>query len=73
METPEASFVLHTCGSHESFVNELVYENPACSSSGTDTLTWTPDDSTPNMVYYQVGLMPAPLNFTRSIIISQLK
>ena len=58
METPAARTALNDCGSFQEYLAGLSRES--CATMSIDDInrepgfTWTPDDTTPNTVYYQV-------------------
>lgn len=50
-ENSAAETLRQTCASFESYFSGL---NFTCHSGPAGRLIWTPDESTPNLVYYQV-------------------
>ena len=50
-ESEAATRVRTTCGSLEEYQDELTM---TCGSTSPGKLVWTPDDDTPDVVYYQV-------------------
>lgn len=51
METATSGIIRQTCDTYENYVGSL---NMMCVSGTPGTLVWTPDESTPDLVYYQV-------------------
>ncbi len=45
-----------SCSSLEDYLENLDAGNPTCDPGQPGIFTWTPDDSTPDEVYYQVYL-----------------
>ena len=54
-ESAAASNIRDTCGSMEQYIAEIRKEEPVCADGEPGTFTWTPDDNTPDVVYYQVS------------------
>ena len=50
-ETGESESIRQTCKSYEEYISSL---NSTCQAGEPGRLIWTPDDDTPNLVYYQV-------------------
>ena len=58
METSSSGDVADTCSSSlEDYLNTLAV---SCEGDESEVgiLTWTPDENTPDVVYYQVGPIP---------------
>ena len=61
-ESQEASNIRDTCGSIESYLGVVTSGEPICEEGNSSTFeegnsttfTWTPDEDTPDVVYYQV-------------------
>jgi len=51
METGSSSNIRQSCSPLQSYLTSL---SSSCNSGDPGTLIWTPDESTPNTVYYQV-------------------
>ena len=43
------------CGSKEKYLMTIFQSEPNCHSGVHGALTWTPDENTPDVVYYQVS------------------
>ena len=54
-ESAAARTSRETCGSLSDYLGELSTAGPMCESGEPGILTWTPDEDTPNVVYYQVS------------------
>ena len=53
METEASETTRQTCGDLQMYIDTL--ETPAsCNSGEPGKLVWTPDENTPDLVYYQV-------------------
>ncbi len=52
-QTPAAGDILNTCGPQDKYMENLA-KRPCTSEGSPGYFTWTPDDTTPNTVYYQV-------------------
>ena len=50
-ESPEATETLSNCGTREQYQQQLTL---SCRPGEPGMITWTPDDNTPNTVYYEV-------------------
>ena len=50
-ETGESERMRQSCGSYDDYINSL---GSMCQPGDPGELIWTPDDSTPDRVYYQV-------------------
>ena len=53
-ESQEARNIRETCGTFDEYMSEVVSQEPPCASGTSGIVTWTPDETTPNLVYYQV-------------------
>ena len=49
-ESPEATETLSNCGTREQYQQQLTL---SCRPGEPGMITWTPDDNTPNTVYYE--------------------
>ncbi len=54
-ESQTASTIRETCNNGvEDYLREVTSEEPTCETGTSASFTWTPDENTPNEVYYQV-------------------
>ena len=51
METATSGVIRQTCDTYENYISSL---NLMCINGTPGTLVWTPDENTPDIVYYQV-------------------
>lgn len=52
METATSGVIRQTCDTYDNYIGSL---NLMCVSGSPGTLVWTPDENTPDLVYYQVN------------------
>ena len=52
METATSGIIRQTCDTYDNYISSL---NLMCVSGAPGTLVWTPDENTPDLVYYQVN------------------
>ena len=52
-ETGASESIRQRCESYDDYINSLT---SACQTGEPGKLIWTPDDSTPDLVYYQVSI-----------------
>ena len=55
-ESQEARTIREACGSFTSYEAALMETGLTCASGEAGVLTWTPDENTPDVVYYQVRI-----------------
>ena len=53
METANSEIVRQSCGPLQPYVNSLV-PSSSCNSGEPSQFFWSPDETTPDVVYYQV-------------------
>ncbi len=56
-ETTAARATRETCGSLDDYLRDLATSEPICDSGEPGVLRWTPDENTPDLVYYQVSAL----------------
>ena len=69
METAKSGIIRQTCDTYDNYIGSL---NLMCVSGTPGTLVWTPDENTPDLVYYQVRKHGYTVHVTCIIIDSPL-
>ena len=53
LETTSSTYLRESCSDLDMYINSLEYSE-SCSTGTPGILIWTPDNDTPDLVYYQV-------------------
>ena len=53
LETAFSTYLRESCSDLDMYINSLEYSE-SCSTGTPGVLIWTPDNDTPDLVYYQV-------------------
>ena len=53
-DTAQSEGIRQSCGSYDDYISNL---SSTCQGGDPGELVWTPDDSTPDLVYYQVKII----------------